>query len=122
MARLFELSDQEVAAIWSYLGTVPRIRNPRRPSEPYPLRADAGEGEKRYYKYSCHTCHGDSGAGACDLRGAHLKYRGDAELEAWIRDPAKLMPESKMPSFQGVIAEADYAPLVSYVRQLGGMR
>jgi hypothetical protein len=57
------------------------------------------------------------GVGTGDLRGADKKYATDDKLQAWIRNAPSIKPDTKMPTWDGVIDE--YAPLMQYVRQLG---
>jgi mono/diheme cytochrome c family protein len=118
MQAYVELTDEEARAIWAYLQTVPRIRNavPRAPRPP--VAAEASSGKKIYYKYSCQSCHGESGVGLCDLRQSLQKFETDEALIAFIRNPALTVPGSKMPAWQGVIEEAEYAPLAAHVRTL----
>jgi cytochrome c2 len=42
----------------------------------------------------------------------------DSSLQAWIQHPSAFKPLTKMPSFKGVIQDAEYAPLMAYVREL----
>jgi len=113
-----ELSDAEARAIYAYLRTVPKIKN-RVARALTPAVATTDAGKAAYYRYSCHTCHGDTGLGAFDLRQGPRNYPDDAELIAYIRNPERLKPGVKMPTWDGVIAEEDYAPLAAYVRTLG---
>ncbi len=124
MERYSMLTDHEVSAIYAYLQTVPKRKNKVQASEV--LTADAGgaaggaaAGKEIYYKYACYSCHGTTGIGNCDLRGADRKYRSNDQLIAWIRDPSQFMPGTKMPTWHGVIREEEYAPLAEYVRELG---
>jgi mono/diheme cytochrome c family protein len=118
MQMYVELDEGDVRAIYAYLQTVPPIHNPvpRTPD----LAAVAGSGEAIYHKYACQSCHGETGVGLCDLRKAHQKYAADADLIAFVKDPSRTDPGSKMPSWGGVIDEGDYPALVAYVRKLGG--
>jgi cytochrome c2 len=129
MERHPELTEQEVAAIFSYLKTVPVLHNARKQSETIaqativkaaaPMDAAVAAGQKVYYKYACWSCHGETGNGACDLTKAGHKYSTDSSLTAWIRNPSEFQENSKMPTWNGVIKEDEYAPLCSYVRYLG---
>jgi cytochrome c len=129
MERHPELTEQEVTDIYEYLKTVPIIHKARPVSETVtqasivktsaPTDASAALGQKVYYKYACWSCHGESGNGACDLTKAHAKYKTNADLTAWIRNPSLSQPNSKMPTWNGVIKEDEYEPLCNYVRYLG---
>lgn len=110
------LADEEADAIFAYLRTVPASRNPVKPPEPYVVSGDRGK--QVYYAYGCNGCHGDAGLGQYDLRKGPAKYPTDNELIAWIRHPERLRPGIAMPTWDGVIQEDEYAPLVAYVRSL----
>lgn len=129
MSRHPELTEQEVAAIFEYLKTVPVQHNARKTSETIaqativktgaPMDAATSAGQKVYYKYACWSCHAETGNGACDLTKAAVKYKSNADLTAWIRNPSQFQPNSKMPTWNGVIKEEEYEPLCNYVRYLG---
>jgi mono/diheme cytochrome c family protein len=120
MQAYVELEDAEVRAIYAYLKTVPPVVNavPRPAREPAP--AGASDGKKIYYKYSCQSCHGETGVGLCDMREGSKKHPTDESLIAFIKNPAATVPGSKMPAWHGVIQENEYLPLVEYVRSLAG--
>ncbi len=114
-----ELDDDEVGAIYTYLRTVPKLRNPvDRAFAPAPADADAGK--RLYVSYGCQACHGDTGAGSAgaDLRRANEHFASDDELRGWIDDAPAKKPGTRMPGFKGVIADADYGPLLGHVRSL----
>ncbi|HYM21004.1 MAG TPA: c-type cytochrome [Candidatus Kapabacteria bacterium] len=120
MARFPELSDSEIVAIYDYLRTVPSLSTPNKQSADYKYaNANPSDGEKVYYKYACYACHGQNGIGMCDLTHACDKYHSDEELTNWIKNPSKIIPGTKMPTWEGTIREEEFAPLVQYVRQLG---
>ena len=113
-----ELSDSDARAIFAYLRTVPPIKNAvARPAAVTPAGADAGRAA--FYRYGCNGCHGDTGVGVYDLRKGATDFPTDAELIAYIRHPEIAKPGVKMPTWDGVIAEADYPPLAAYARKLG---
>jgi len=117
MVPMAALDDDEVSAIYAYLRSVPKLRH-EVARAPYP-EAPAGSGGKALYmKYACFACHGDKGVGIGDLRKAKIDFPDDAQLQAWIRNAPGIRPGVIMPKFDGVIAEADYAPLMKYVRGL----
>ena len=112
-----ELSDDEARAIFAYLRTVPPIRN----AVPRPVAASvdgADAGRAAYYRYACNSCHGDTGVGLYDLRKGAKDFPTDDALIAYIRHPEIAKPGVKMPTWDGVIAEGDYAPLAAHVRAL----
>ena len=113
-----ELRDDDARAIYAYLRTVPPIKNAvSRTAVITPVGADAGRAA--YYRYGCNGCHGDTGIGLYDLRKGAADFATDGELIAYIRHPEIRKPGVKMPTWDGVIAEADYAPLAAYARRLG---
>jgi hypothetical protein len=114
-----ELTDDDARAIYAYLRTVPPIKNAvARPATIVPAGADAGRAA--YYRYGCNGCHGDTGTGLYDLRKGASDFATDEEMIAYIRHPEIRKPGVKMPTWDGVIAEGDYAPLAAYARRLGG--
>lgn len=120
MNRYNRFTDEELSAIYAYLRTVPAITYAVPRDDRFKaMRAAATSGKDIYHKYACYSCHGVDGKGNCDLRDAHTKYASDDELIAWIRDPSTLKPDTKMPTWHGVIGEHEYAPLAKYVRELG---
>jgi len=118
MAPRTELSEQEAAAIYAYLRTVPKIKNAvRRPAPRVALNAG---GKAAYERYGCISCHGETGKGALgDLTRVNATYTTDAELRRWIDEAPSLKPGTKMPGWKGVIKDEDYPPLLAYVRALG---
>lgn len=117
MDTYVELSDDEVAALFAYLRTVPPLRQAVTRA-PNLVSAATDPGEVAYHKYACQSCHGETGIALCDLRKNPEKFPSDAELVAFLRNPAATVPGSKMPAWEGVIEDADYTPLVGYVRRL----
>jgi mono/diheme cytochrome c family protein len=119
MIPLPELTEGEVGAIYAYLRTVPPIARAVARAE-RPALAGTMEGEELYRYYGCRSCHGENGVGIADLRRANTSYPADEDLRRWIEDPSAIQPGTKMPTWRGVIAEEHYAPLMAYVRKLGG--
>lgn len=113
-----ELTEDDARAIYAYLRTVPPIKNlVARTAVITPTGADAGRAA--FYRYGCNGCHGDTGVGLYDLRKGATDFATDGELIAYIRHPEIRKPGVKMPTWDGVIAEADYGPLAAYARRLG---
>jgi len=116
-----ELTDDEVRAIFAYLKTVPPIKNAvPRPEAATVAGMDAGRAA--FYRYGCNGCHGDTGVGVYDLRKGTTDFPTDEALIGYIRHPEIAKPGVKMPTWDGVIAEADYAPLAVHVRALCSKR
>jgi cytochrome c2 len=119
-----ELEDDDVAAIYAYLRTVPKISNTvRRPIvTPAPV-AESDRGKALYSRYGCTSCHGETGKGVGgDLRRANETYPADVDLRRWLDDAPSMKPGTKMPGWKGVINEDDYAPLMGYVRVLSAAK
>jgi mono/diheme cytochrome c family protein len=119
MSPMPELNEADTAAIYAYLRTVPKIHNVVVRAELPASAAGVGQGKALYYHYGCNSCHGDTGLGVGDLRRATLDYPTDSELEAFIRHAPSFKPGTKMPAFNGIVGENDYASLIAYVRELG---
>jgi mono/diheme cytochrome c family protein len=119
MVKAPSLAPAEASAIYAYLKSAPVIRNPRPPEPARPELRALSDGERVYLKYQCHSCHGLTGVGLADLRNADKKYPKDEALKAWIQKPSKIKPNTKMPDWDGVIADAEYTPLMAFVRKLG---
>jgi mono/diheme cytochrome c family protein len=118
MPMFTELSEDEAHAIWSYLRSLPAVKHAvaRSLLRPEP---GASSGRQAYVKYGCIGCHGETGIHIGDLRRVNTDLPADPDLLAWIEHPSAKRPGTKMPDFAGVIAPADYAPLMAYVRSLG---
>lgn len=121
MSPVPELSDEELSAMFAYLRTVPKIRNAV-PRPPPAELANLSPGQRLYESYGCGSCHGDNGVGIADLRQAAQHYPTREQLKAWIRDAPSIKPDTRMPSWDGVIAETDYDPLIDHVLELGARR
>jgi mono/diheme cytochrome c family protein len=113
-----ELTEEDTAALYAYLKTVPKLKNAV-PRAEHTAVADASEGKKLYYKYGCVACHGETGAALADLRQAAQHYPNDKDLIAWIRNPQLVKPGVKMPTWEGIIPDNEYPVLVAYVKELG---
>jgi len=111
------LEEHEVAAIFAYLRAVPAIRNAVPSPEPYDVPA-GDRGKQVFYKYKCNSCHGDTGLGQYDLRQGPARYPTDDALIAYVKHPERAKPGIAMPTWDGVIQEDEYTPLVGYVRTL----
>ncbi len=121
MAPMPELSDEELAALYAYLRSVPKIENavPRVAEEQALAGGASSEGKRLYYKYGCVACHGESGVGIADLRKAAVNFPTDEQLVAWLKNAPAIKPGTKMPAWEGVIAEGEFAPLIAYIKELG---
>lgn len=118
MNTFVALSDDEADAIYAYLRTIPKIQKQVVRWEPPAAGGDPGR--TLYVTAACNSCHGDDGIGYFDLRKTNEHFRDDASLQAFIEDSNRVRPLTPMPTYTGIIAAADYAPLIKYVRTLGG--
>jgi mono/diheme cytochrome c family protein len=118
MEPMMSLSEADASAIYAYLRSVPKIKKTRKANEDYAVNANASDGQKLYYKYACYSCHGERGLGSADLRQNRKTWPTDDGLKAWIKNAPALKPETRMPAWDGVIAENEYDPLIRYVREL----
>jgi len=119
MTKVGELTEGEVKAIYAYLRTVPPLKHAIVRDFDDFGGAPMADGKAVYHKYGCTACHGESGMGLGDLTLAKKDFPADSSLRAWIRNPSSFKPLTKMPSFQGIIQDAEFAPLIAYVRELG---
>ena len=111
-----DFTDQEVAAMYAYLRTVPVIKKPWiKRSAPTTFSSD---GERFYKQYGCNSCHGNTGKGYVTFDAVGTKFPTDSLLEIKIRNPFAFEPESRMPLWQGMIREQDYRPLTAHIRTL----
>jgi mono/diheme cytochrome c family protein len=113
------LEDDEVSAIYTYLRSLPKIKNPIQRDLAPPSPGD-DPGHRAFVSYGCASCHTETGVGpgGADLRRANEHWATDEELRTWIDDAPKLRPGTRMPGWRGVIAEKDYGPLIGHVRKL----
>jgi mono/diheme cytochrome c family protein len=111
-----ELTDEDAAAIYAYLRTIPKLSNEVKRVEEELVAGD--DGKKIYYKYGCPACHGDNGVGIGDLRKATQHYPTDEKLLGWLKNAPAIKPETKMPQWEGVIKPEEFGPLLAYVKTL----
>lgn len=120
MQRFPGLDERDVEAIYAYLQTLTPVDNEVEPSPPYRMIGRKADGGRHLYlRYGCYYCHGDDGNGVADLRGAAATLSTDAELVAFLEDPARDDPLTPMPAWRGVIAQDEYPELCAYIRRLG---
>jgi mono/diheme cytochrome c family protein len=124
MELMPEMTDDEAAAIYAYLRTVPAIRKPRQ-SAPLPSGAAAeaasgarSQGAAVFTKY-CAGCHGPDGRQTADLTRAATHLRTDDQLISWIRQPARFKPGARMPAWEGILSEQEIQAVATHVRTLG---
>lgn len=111
------VKDDEAAAMFAYLQTVPAIKNAVPAPKVEPL-VGADRGQQIDHSYGCNGCHGEKGLGTWDLRKGPAHYPTDEALIAYIKHPEVAKPGIAMPTWDGVIQDDEYGPLVAYVRSL----
>jgi mono/diheme cytochrome c family protein len=124
MPSYAELTEQEAAAMYTYVASLPPINKKVTRTKPAHTahRASGGLnpqltlGKKYYEQYACGACHGEKGVAMGDLRQAH-RYT-DEQLQAYIRNP-RAFGNFRMPVFAEVIAPEDYPALIAYVKWPG---
>ena len=119
MTKRNEFTEGEAAAIYAYLKTVPPLRHDLDRQFDDLSGAALTDGKAIFHKYGCVACHTETGVGLGDVTLAKKDFPADSSLQAWIRNPQSFRPLTKMPSFQGVIKDEEYAPLIAFVRELG---
>jgi len=119
MVPVPDLSDEEGAAIYAYLKTVPAIRNPLPKPPVMPAAGTNLDGKALYEQYGCVSCHGDDGIGIADLREAGQHYPTPEALELWILDAPRVRPGTRMPGWRGVIHGEHLKALMDHVLALG---
>jgi mono/diheme cytochrome c family protein len=117
MGRMPNITDNEGAALYAYLQTVPVLNTAHKPSFDYSPVAKGERGREIYYE-KCVYCHSETGRGVGDLTAADKKYPSDEALISVIRNSSTFYPDTKMPVWEGKIAEADFPALAAYVRAL----
>ena len=114
------MSEDDAGAIYAYLRTVPKLRNALpRPASAASTDLAKLDGKQLYERYGCDSCHGDDGVGVGDLRQAGEHFPTPEALKLWIQAAPKIRPGTRMPGWQDVIREQDYAPLLDHVLALG---
>jgi mono/diheme cytochrome c family protein len=113
-----DLTDEEIAAMWAYLRTVPPLATSWPPPHPEPPLDASNPGHAVFRRYGCNSCHGDDGGGTHDLRNAAANYPSDDAMIAYIKHPELVKPGIVMPTWDGTIEEAEYGPLARFVRSL----
>jgi mono/diheme cytochrome c family protein len=119
MVRHAGLEPADVEAIHAYLQTLTPVERAIEPSPPYKVIGRKADGGRHLYlQHGCHYCHGDTGVGVADLRGAAARFATDDELVAFMKDPARHDPFTPMPAWDGVVADDDWPELCAHVRAL----
>jgi mono/diheme cytochrome c family protein len=116
MTRFRALDDVDVAALWAYLGTLPRVRRPNREGTmPVARAGDGGDPEAMWRSLGCEACHGDGAPHRDRIRQCIGKPID--EVVRWILDPQVTRPGTQMPTFAGLIDDAHAQALARWVQQ-----
>ena len=112
------LDVDEAKAIFAYLRTIPAAKNavPRTPSRT--VTPETAAGARAFTTYACYSCHGNEGNGTCNLTRNREHWPDDADLTAFIRDPASKLAGSRMPAWRTIIPDDELRQLVAHVRSL----
>ena len=111
MPRLRTLDDLEVAAVFTYLRTLPPIvhavaRPPGVPSSEEPARL--------FRDLGCASCHGPGAPFHDRLR--QTRDQPVAEIASWIRNPERVRPGTQMPTYAAVLDERRATVLAGWVK------
>src|SRR5262245_12755790 len=86
-------------------------------------------GEKLFYNYNCHTCHGQRAPTLAGLYGRRVQLTDGSTVvaddedirEASLNPSAKIVagyPSSLMPTYQGQLTEEQILELIAYIKSL----
>lgn len=106
------LGDVEVAALFTYLQTLPAQRGEHAPSAPAPRLAER-ERPEHLFSRLCADCHAPGARDHVRLKQAAGKSA--EEVAQWIRHPEATKPGTRMPTFASRVDEADALALARYV-------
>lgn len=118
MRRYAMLDDVELAAIFTYLASVPEATRPRPERHTYPTPGQRlDRGRHLFFKHECFSCHGDRAPHGV-LEGAAAHFETDAAIVEFLRDPSRTRPGTQMPAYGEVLEAADLEVLAAYVRAI----
>ncbi|MDF2697527.1 MAG: putative diheme cytochrome c-553 [Labilithrix sp.] len=114
------LEDVEIEALYLYLQSVPARRNEgpgRTPPPNIQAPAPSSDPGARFRALGCVSCHGPGAAHAGAMARAVDKPAPD--LARWIRNPERAVPGTPMPTYAGVIDEAQALELAQWIKSGG---
>jgi mono/diheme cytochrome c family protein len=116
MPQLRFSDDDEIAAIYEYLKTIPKSSTPYKlGTAPPRKKPDANATpEALFADLGCALCHGEKGPFREKIREC-LKKSPD-EIARWIRNPEASKPGTQMPTFASVVDEKTALTLASWVQ------
>jgi len=121
MPLFARLDRTDVAALYAFLRTVPKVARKNQAGGSTPRRARADDApEQLFTNLGCAGCHGETRPYRDQIRAALIK--SDEDVASWILDPQALKPGTAMPSFAGAIDRAQARKLAAYVKELARKR
>lgn len=121
MPLFSRLDRTDVEALYRFLQSMPKVKQPNTPGGQPVARPQPGEpAEVLFVKVGCAACHGEAGPYRDKLLTAEEKT--DGELTEWILDPQASKPGSAMPSFKGVLDHQQAEDLARYVKAVARRR
>jgi mono/diheme cytochrome c family protein len=113
------LDDVEVEALLTYLRTLPRVRTEGAASTPSQVRdtTKAADAASRFKSLGCTGCHGSGAAHQGALSRAASKPA--LEVARWIRNPERTVPGTPMPTYAGLLDEAQALELAEWIQHGG---
>jgi mono/diheme cytochrome c family protein len=117
MPLFARLDRTDVAAIFAFLDTTPKVAHANRPGG-HPLQRPRPDDppEVLFVNVGCAACHGAAAPFRDKLAAATTKEDGD--VASWILDPQVFKPGSPMPSFQGALDRPQAERLARYVKEI----
>ncbi|HET9932868.1 MAG TPA: c-type cytochrome [Polyangiaceae bacterium] len=117
MPLFARLDRTDVAAIYAFLRSMPRVERRNTPGgHPLKKAAPGDSPEMLFVNVGCAACHGKAGPYRSKLTGALAK--SDDEVASWILDPQSRKPGSAMPSFQHALNRTQAEALARYVKTI----
>ena len=117
MPLFARLDHTDVAAIYGFLRSLPRVHRANKPGGHALKKAAPGDSpEVLFVNVGCAACHGKTGPYRSKLAGALAK--SDAEVASWILDPQSRKPGAAMPSFQHALDRIQAEALARYVKTI----
>ena len=98
MPRFRGFDDEELAALFAYLRSVPAYRSDFPASRPVEAPPRTLDPERLYTQLGCQGCHAP-GARAYERLVQAAKAQPPERIAEWIREPQRFLPGSSMPSF-----------------------
>lgn len=115
MPRLRAADEVELAALYAYLQSVPRVSTPTRPGTAERPHAVAGASpEQAFAALGCVSCHGPKAPYRDRLQ--HALGKSAEDVARWIRNPESFKPGTQMPTFAALLPEPDALALARWIQ------